>query len=124
MFFCISTAVKAQFSSSERVYYYYYVKTVNDGVTSKLSKPELYVVNFQNEFLAQKFSINHVLGMIGNSMGGFVALTSAINFQDYADFIICGVSSYKVAGHDFILSHFVNEIIESDFDIVKTKENI
>ena len=74
------------------------------------------VVNFQKEFLAQKFSINHVLGMIGNSMGGFVALTSAINFQDYADFIICGVSSYKVAGHDFILSHFVNEIIESDPD--------
>ena len=51
MFFCISTAVKAQFSSSERVYYYQYVKTVNDGVTSKLSKPELYVVNFQNEMM-------------------------------------------------------------------------
>lgn len=57
--------------------------------------------------------------MIGNSMGGFVCLTSAINFPDYADFIICGVSSYKVAGHDFILSQFVNEVIESDPDYNK-----
>lgn len=74
------------------------------------------VVNFQKKFLAEKFNINHVLGMIGNSMGGFVCLTSSIDFPDYADFIICGVSSYKVAGHDFILSQFVNEIIESDPD--------
>lgn len=74
------------------------------------------VVNFQKKFLVEKFNISHVLGMIGNSMGGFVCLTSAINFPDYADFIICGVSSYKVAGHDFILSKFVNEIIESDPD--------
>ncbi|OEC99585.1 homoserine O-acetyltransferase [Methanobrevibacter gottschalkii] len=77
------------------------------------------VVKFQKKFLAEKFNINHVLGMIGNSMGGFVCLTSAINFPDYADFIICGVSSYKVAGHDFILSQFVNEIIESDPDYNK-----
>lgn len=77
------------------------------------------VVNFQKKFLAEKFNINHVLGMIGNSMGGFVCLTSAINFPDYADFIICGVSSYKVAGHDFILSQFVNEVIESDPDYNK-----
>ena len=74
------------------------------------------VVNFQKKFLAEKFHINHVLGMIGVSMGGFVCLASAIEYPDFADFIICGVSSYKVAGHDFILSRFVNEIIESDPD--------
>ena len=77
------------------------------------------VVNFQKQFLAEKFNINHVLGIIGNSMGGFVALTSAINYPDYADFIITGVSSYKVAGHDFILSKFVDEIITSDPDYAK-----
>ena len=54
------------------------------------------VVNFQKKFLSEKFNIEHVLGMIGNSMGGFVSLTSAINFPDYADFIICGVSSYNM----------------------------
>lgn len=72
------------------------------------------VVNFQKQFLAEKFNINHVLGIIGNSMGGFVALTSAILYPDFADFIMLGVSSYKVAGHDYILSKFVNEIITSD----------
>ena len=49
-------------------------------------------------------------------MGGFVSLTSAINYPDYADFLIVGVSSYKVAGHDYILSKFVDEIITSDPD--------
>ena len=72
------------------------------------------VVNFQKQFLAEKFNIHHVLGIIGNSMGGFVALTSAILYPDFADFIMPGVSSYKVAGHDYILSKFVNEIITSD----------
>ena len=72
------------------------------------------VVNFQKQFLAEKFNIHHVLGIIGNSMGGFVALTSAILYSDFADFIMPGVSSYKVAGHDYILSKFVNEIITSD----------
>ena len=77
------------------------------------------VVNFQKQFLKEKFGINHVLGMIGNSMGGFVCLTSAINYPDYADFIMPGVSSYKVAGHDYILSKFVDEIITSDPDYNK-----
>ena len=72
------------------------------------------VVNFQKQFLKEKFNIEHVLGIIGNSMGGFVALTSAILYPNFADFIMPGVSSYKVAGHDYILSKFVNEIIESD----------
>ncbi|WP_296881175.1 alpha/beta fold hydrolase [uncultured Methanobrevibacter sp.] len=77
------------------------------------------VVNFQKQFLAEKFDIAHVLGLIGNSMGGFVGLTQAIEYPDFQDFIICGVSSYKVAGHDFILSRFVDEIIESDPDYAK-----
>ena len=77
------------------------------------------VVNFQKQFLKEKFNLNHVLGMIGVSMGGFVTLTSVINYPDFADFIISGVSSFKVAGHDYILSKFVNEIIESDPDYVK-----
>ena len=77
------------------------------------------VVNFQKQFLKEKFDLDHVLGMIGVSMGGFVTLTSAIEYPDFADFIIPGVSSYKVAGHDYILSKFVNDIIESDPDYLK-----
>jgi homoserine O-acetyltransferase len=77
------------------------------------------VVNFQKQFLKEKFGIDHVLGIIGNSMGGFVGLTSVIEDVDFADFLITGVSSYKVAGHDFILSKFVDEIITSDPDYAK-----
>lgn len=79
------------------------------------------VANFQRQFLAEKFNIGHILGIIGNSMGGFVALTQAIYNPDFLDFIICGVTSYKVAGHDFILSKFVDEIITSDPDYAKGK---
>ena len=77
------------------------------------------VVNFQKQFLKEKFNIEHVLGLIGNSMGGFVGLTQAINYPLFQDFIICGVSSFKVAGHDYILSKFVDEIITSDPDYAK-----
>lgn len=77
------------------------------------------VVNFQKQFLKEKFNLNHILGIIGNSMGGFVGLTQAIIDSDYLDFLICGVSSYKVAGHDYILSKFVNDIIESDPDYLR-----
>ncbi|WP_405264679.1 alpha/beta fold hydrolase [Methanobrevibacter sp.] len=77
------------------------------------------VVNFQKQFLAEKFGIDHILGLIGNSMGGFIGLTQAIRYPEFQDFIICGVSSYKVAGHDYILSKFVDEIITSDPDYAK-----
>ena len=81
------------------------------------------VVNFQKQFLLEKFNIKHVLGIIGNSMGGFVALTSAVMYPDFADFIMPGVSSYKVAGHDYILSKFVDEIITSDENYKKGVDN-
>ncbi|WP_407379702.1 alpha/beta fold hydrolase [Methanobrevibacter sp.] len=81
------------------------------------------VVNFQKQFLSEKFNVEHVLGIIGNSMGGFVALTSAILYPDFADFIMPGVSSYKVAGHDYILSKFVDEIITSDENYEKGISN-
>ena len=81
------------------------------------------VVNFQKQFLKEKFNISHILGLIGNSFGGFVGLTQAIRYPDFQEFIICGVSSYKVAGHDYILSKFVDEIITSDQDYAKGEES-
>ena len=74
------------------------------------------MVNFQNKFLKDKFGITHVRGIIGNSMGGFVALTCAVLYPDYADFIISGASGYKVAGRNYILSKLVDEIISTDGD--------
>ncbi|WP_299525027.1 alpha/beta fold hydrolase [uncultured Methanobrevibacter sp.] len=74
------------------------------------------MVNFQNKFLKDKFDIFHVKGIIGNSMGGFVALMCATLYPEYADFIISGVSGCKVAGRNYILSKLVDEIIVTDED--------
>lgn len=74
------------------------------------------MVNFQNKFLKDKFGLNHVKGIIGNSMGGFVALTCGVLYPDYAEFIISGVSGFKVAGRNYILSKLVDEIISTDED--------
>ncbi|WP_224426257.1 alpha/beta fold hydrolase [Methanobrevibacter sp. TMH8] len=72
------------------------------------------MVRFQMEFLKVKFNIKHLKGVIGNSMGGFEALTWGAKYPDYMDFLISLVSSYKVAGHNYALFKFMNNIIESD----------
>ena len=48
---CLASGVKAQFYSSESVYCYQYVKTVNDGISSKLNRTMFYFVNFQNDMM-------------------------------------------------------------------------
>ena len=72
------------------------------------------MVNFQKKFLEDKFGITHIKGIMGNSMGGYVALTWATMYPDYMDFVIGMVTSYKTAGHNYILSKVTNEIIETD----------
>jgi len=72
------------------------------------------MVRFQMEFLKAKFNIKHLRGVIGNSMGGFENLTWGAKYPEYMDFLISLVSSYKVAGHNYSLFKFMNNIIESD----------
>ncbi len=74
------------------------------------------MVNFQKKFLENRFNISHAKGIIGNSMGGFIALMWATMYPNSLDFVIALVTSYKTAGHNYILSKIVNEIIESDPD--------
>jgi homoserine O-acetyltransferase len=72
------------------------------------------MVNFQIAFLKDKFNITHIKGIIGNSMGGFLALTLASQYPDFTDFAISLVSSYKVGGHNYAMSKVMNDIILSD----------
>lgn len=74
------------------------------------------MVNFQKQFIMEKFGITHVKGLIGNSMGGFEVLTWGCVYPDSVDFIISLVSSFKVGGHNYALSKIMNNIIESDPD--------
>ncbi|MDR3222629.1 MAG: alpha/beta fold hydrolase [Methanobrevibacter sp.] len=72
------------------------------------------MVNFQKKFLNEKFNIKHLKGVIGNSMGGFEALTWGVLYPEDMDFIISLVSSYKFAGHNYAISKFINTLIEND----------
>lgn len=84
------------------------------------------MVNFQKKFLKDRFNISHLKGIIGNSMGGFVALNWAAMYPKDMDFIIALVTSYKTAGHNYILSKIIGEIIESDPDygVVRNSESL
>jgi homoserine O-acetyltransferase len=72
------------------------------------------MAEFQKEFLQAKFRINHLKGIIGNSMGGFEALTWVSLYPDYSDFLISLVSSYKVNGQNYAQFKYMNRIIEND----------
>ena len=74
------------------------------------------MVNFQKQFIEEKFGISHVKGLIGNSMGGFEVLTWGCVYPDSVDFIISLVSSFKVGGHNYALSKIMNNILETDPD--------
>lgn len=97
--------------------------------TSKLFNkyPEytvLDMVNFNKEFLKRALNILNPLGLIGNSMGGFEALTWAATYPDNIGFIISLVSSYKVGGQNYILGKVMNDIIESDPDFNNPQEEL
>jgi homoserine O-acetyltransferase len=72
------------------------------------------MVNFNKKFLKQALKIKKPLGLIGNSMGGFEAVTWASKYPDDINFLISLVSSYKVGGQNYILGKVMNDIIESD----------
>ena len=74
------------------------------------------MVNFQKQFIEERFGITHVKGLIGNSMGGFEVLTWGCVYPDSVDFIISLVSSFKVGGHNYALSRIMNNILETDPD--------
>ncbi|QUH23807.1 alpha/beta fold hydrolase [Methanobacterium alkalithermotolerans] len=74
------------------------------------------MVNFLYSFLKENFSIKHLKGVIGNSMGGFQALTWGVLYPDFMDFIIPLVSSYQSKGWNFAIFHYMNSLIEQDPD--------
>jgi homoserine O-acetyltransferase len=77
------------------------------------------MVNFNKKFLMKALNIIKPFGLIGNSMGGFEALTWAAIYPDDISFVMSLVSSYKVGGQNYILGKVMNDIIESDPDFNK-----
>lgn len=69
------------------------------------------MVNFQFQFIQEKFNISHLKGVIGTSMGGFQALQWAVKYPDSLDFLIPIVTSYKIAGLNYAGSKFSTQLI-------------
>lgn len=72
------------------------------------------LVNFQRRLLKEKFpEIKKLYGIIGYSLGGYIALGWSIQYPDEMDFIIHFKSSFKVQGFKYVYAVISNRIIES-----------
>ena len=71
------------------------------------------VVNFERQFLAEKFKIKKILGLIGEGVGGFEVLTWACEYPDEMEFIFVVNSSFKFTGYKYILAKSFESIIDS-----------
>ena len=71
------------------------------------------VVNFKRQFLADKFKIKKILGLVGEGIGSYIVLTWACEFPDDMEFIFLANSAAKVSGYRFIISKVLELIIDS-----------
>lgn len=79
------------------------------------------MVNFQRQFLREKFNVTELVGVIGNSMGGFQTIDWACRYPEEMKFILPLVSTYQIKGHNYALFNFMNQIIETDPDYIDNK---
>lgn len=71
------------------------------------------LVNFQRQLLKEKFpNIKKLKGIIGYSMGGFIALGWSIFYPDEMDCIVQLDSSFKTQGYKYIHANLTNRIID------------
>ena len=71
------------------------------------------LVNFQRQLLKEKFpNIKKLKGIIGYSLGGFIALGWSILYPDDIDFVVHLDSSFKAHGYVYIFANLVNRAID------------
>ncbi len=73
-------------------------------------------VNFKRKFLAEKFNITKVLGILGVGFGGYEAYTWGCEYPDEMEFLMIGYSSFKTNGYRYILSKVIDSMILSSDD--------
>lgn len=72
------------------------------------------MVNVQYNFLNDALNIKHLKGIIGTSMGGFLALQWAVTYSDFMDFIIPLTTSSNTRGQNYAINNLMNIYIKSD----------
>ena len=73
-------------------------------------------VNFKRKFLAEKFNITKVIGIMGVGFGGYEAYTWACEYPDEMEFLIIGHSSFKTSGRRYASHKVIDAMIYSSDD--------
>ena len=73
-------------------------------------------VNFKRQFLAEKFNIDKILGIIGEGIGGFEVFTWACEYPDDMEFIILLNSAYKLYGYAYTAAKSLESMLDSSDD--------
>ena len=81
-------------------------------------------VNFSRQFLAEKFNITNVLGIIGEGIGGFEVYTWACEYPDEMEFIIILNSTYKASSCPYVVLRIAEAIIDSCDDFYSNEYSV
>ncbi len=73
-------------------------------------------VNFKKQFLAEKFNLRNVYGLVGEGLGGFEVLTWASEYPDDMKFIILLNTTFKTSGYRYVILKCAESIIDSTDD--------
>lgn len=69
-------------------------------------------VNFKRQFLKEKFSIEKVVGLIGERVSGFEVYTWACEYPDEMDFIINLNTTFKTYGYRYVLLNVADSLFD------------
>lgn len=81
-------------------------------------------VNFERQFLSEKFNMDKILGLIGEGTGGFEVYSWACEYPDEMDFIIILNSTYKTYGTRYIQLKVAEAIIDSCDDFYGSEYSV
>lgn len=73
-------------------------------------------VNFNRQFLKERFNLDNVFGVIGKGLGGYEVYTWACEYPDEMDFIMAVGTCFKTNGYRYVISKCMESIIESSDD--------
>jgi homoserine O-acetyltransferase/O-succinyltransferase len=85
------------------------------GIKSKFpeySIKDLAAANYQ--LITYKLGIAHLRGIMGTSMGGFQALTLAVEYPDLMDFLILNGTAYRISNQMYGVYRLLIRIIKED----------
>lgn len=70
-------------------------------------------VKFKRQFLAEKFDIHNLMGLIGEGTGGFEVYDWSSRYPDEMEFIIILNSTYKTYGQRYVMIKTIESMIDS-----------